>query len=91
MEELAVCVTKEFFYRGRPAILVQSEDGIRAYYNICTHDGGCCALVGRDLVCESHGARFNPVSGKALSAPAPMGTFLTKIPIRIEAGAVFID
>ncbi|MBI2483462.1 Rieske 2Fe-2S domain-containing protein [Candidatus Uhrbacteria bacterium] len=89
--ELARIPWKEFVYRGRPAILVQSEDEIRAFYNICTHDGGCCALIGRDLVCESHGARFNPVSGKALSAPAPMGTFLTKISVRIEMGAVFVD
>ena len=91
VSELQQSGPKQFIYHDRPAIVLQSEDGIRAFYNICTHDGGCCALVGRDLVCESHGARFNPVSGKALSMPAPLDSKLTPIPIRVEGDAVYVD
>ena len=83
--------TKEFTYRDRPAILVASERGIRAYYNICTHEGGTCELIGRDLQCCVHGARFNPATGKALSIPAPLDSKLTPIPIRIEGDAVYVD
>jgi nitrite reductase/ring-hydroxylating ferredoxin subunit len=91
LTELAVVGSKSFTHRGRPAIVVQTEQGIRAFYNICTHDGGCCTLVGRDLQCELHGARFNPVSGKALSMPAPLDSRLTPIPIRLQDDAVYAD
>lgn len=91
LAELQQLGSKRFKYQGWPAIAVHTGEGIRAYANICTHAGGCCELIGRDLVCELHGARFNSVSGKALSAPAPLSSSLTPIPIRVDGDAVYVD
>lgn len=91
LHELPAGTTKSFVHRDRPAILIHDADGIRAFYNICTHDGGTCELVGRDLQCCVHGARFNPRTGKALSHPAPLDTKLTPIPVRIDGDAVLVD
>ena len=89
--ELPEGTTKSFTYRGRPAILIHDADGIRAFYNICTHDGGTCELVGRDLQCCVHGARFNPRTGKALSHPAPLDSRLTPIRVHIEGETISVE
>lgn len=89
--ELSEGTTTSFTYRGRPAILIHDADGIHAYYNICTHDGGELELVGRDLQCCQHGARFNPRTGKALCAPAPLDSKLTPIPIQITGDVITVE
>lgn len=91
VRELPEGTTKAFTYRGRPAILIHDADGIRAFENICTHVGGTCELVGRDLQCCLHGARFNPKTGKALSSPAPLDSKLTPIPIYIVGGVISVE
>lgn len=91
VRELPKGTTKAFTYREHPAILIHDEDGIRAFYNICTHEGGECELIGRDLQCCLHGARFNPRTGKALSEPAPLDSKLTPIPIHIEGERISVE
>jgi len=92
IDTLPVGRTTQFFYRERPAILVHDEDGIHAFVNICTHEGGELELVGRDLTCCLHGARFNPRTGKALCGPAPLDSRLTAIPVRVDAdGTITVD
>lgn len=83
--------TKSFLHAETPAILVHDEDGFHAYVNVCTHEGGELALIGRDLQCCLHGARFNPRTGKALCGPAPLDQRLTAIPLRIIDAVIYVD
>ena len=90
--ELQQSGVKEFVHQNRPALVVLTERGVRAFYNACTHDGASvCALVGRDLQCCLHGARFNPATGKALCRPAPLDSKLTAIPIHMDGDTVCVD
>jgi 3-phenylpropionate/trans-cinnamate dioxygenase ferredoxin subunit len=72
------------------AVAVFNLDG--GYYAIedtCTHDGGELAsgeLVGEEIVCPRHGARFNIKSG-AVTAP-PAYSAVATFPVRVAAGWV---
>jgi len=57
--------------------------------DVCTHDGGPLAegiIVGEEIECPRHGARFNIKSGAVLCLPAtaPVNTY----PVRIEDGEI---
>jgi len=72
------------------AVAVFNIDG--KYYAIedmCTHDGGDLTsgcLIGDQIVCPRHGARFSVRTGEALTAPAyePTAVF----PVRVANGEV---
>ena len=60
-----------------------------AIEDVCTHDyetltGGC--IEGAEIICPRHGARFNIITGEALTPPAyePVAT----LPVRVENGMV---
>jgi 3-phenylpropionate/trans-cinnamate dioxygenase ferredoxin subunit len=71
-------------------IVVFNLDG--EYYaieDVCTHDGGQLTggrILGDEIECPRHGARFCIRNGEALSAPAyePTSTF----PVRVEGGEI---
>lgn len=69
---------------------VQGE--ILAIANVCTHDNGPLAtgfLLGDEIECPRHGARFGVRDGsvRALPAIAPLPTFK----VRIEGDDVLVD
>lgn len=69
---------------------VQGE--ILAIANVCTHDGGPLAtgyLLGDEIECPRHGARFSVRDGsvRALPAVAPLPTFKVKV----QDGEVWVD
>lgn len=69
---------------------VQGE--ILAIANVCTHDGGPLAtgyLLGDEIECPRHGARFSVRDGsvRALPAVAPLPTFTVKV----QDGEVWVD
>jgi len=69
---------------------VQGE--ILAIANVCTHDNGPLAigyLLGDEIECPRHGARFSVRDGsvKSLPAVAPLPTFTVKV----EGGDVLVD
>lgn len=46
----------------RPYVLIKLEDGLKAYYNICSHHGTCVARGSgnaKKLVCPYHGWEYN--------------------------------
>jgi 3-phenylpropionate/trans-cinnamate dioxygenase ferredoxin subunit len=56
---------------------------------VCTHDGGELAggcVIGDEIECMRHGARFNIKTGAVTNPPAYEPT--AKFPIRIENGVV---
>ena len=65
------------------------NEGLFAIEDVCTHDGGELAsgeLVGREIICPRHGARFDLQTGAVTAPPAyePVAT----LPIRVEEGWV---
>ncbi len=79
-------------------LLVDSEDQIRAYYNICAHipvplDAGgnkFLSLDGRHLLCHTHGALFRRADGFCVAGPCE-GESLTPAPITIEDQQIYLD
>jgi 3-phenylpropionate/trans-cinnamate dioxygenase ferredoxin component len=68
----------------RMIMLVHSAGEYFAIEDICTHDGAELtggAILGAEVVCPRHGARFCLRTGEALSPPAyePVRVFKTKL------------
>jgi 3-phenylpropionate/trans-cinnamate dioxygenase ferredoxin subunit len=58
---------------GRAIAVFNVDGGIHAIDDVCTHDGGPLAegeLIGCEIQCPRHGARFDVRTGRPLSMPA---------------------
>jgi nitrite reductase/ring-hydroxylating ferredoxin subunit len=81
----------------REAVLVDTDDEIRAWFNYCQHwrdvnlDTGDGAVI-RDgeLVCKRHGATFECDSGECTFGPCE-GAVLDELAVRRADGGVFVD
>ena len=89
LAELKQAGAAQFQHNGKDSILIYINGQIRAYENICTHKGGPTAADNGKLVCQWHGATFDPLTGKALTRPAPEGSGLTAIKIIEKNGKLF--
>jgi 3-phenylpropionate/trans-cinnamate dioxygenase ferredoxin subunit len=59
--------------------------------DVCSHDDGPVAegeLVGTEIECPRHGARFDVRTGKVLSFPAIVD--IPSYPVRVEDGSVLV-
>jgi 3-phenylpropionate/trans-cinnamate dioxygenase ferredoxin subunit len=59
--------------------------------DVCTHDGGPLGegpLVGLTLACPRHGAKFDIVTGKALTMPATEDTVTHEV--KVEGDGVYV-
>jgi len=59
--------------------------------DVCSHDDGPVAegeLVGTEIECPRHGARFDVRTGKVLSLPAIVD--IPSYPVRVEDGSVLV-
>lgn len=76
---------------GDTAIAVFNIDGeLYAIEDVCTHDGGELVggpIVGYEVECLRHGARFDVRTGAALCAPAYEP--VAKFPVKREHGGVW--
>lgn len=78
---------------GRRLALCNTGDGaFHAIDDVCTHDGGPLdqgVLDGNKIECPRHGARFDVVTGRALTLPAvrPVKTY----PTRVTDGVVEVE
>ena len=58
---------------SKPAVVVNTAAGVKAYSAICTHLG--CIVAWDDtaslIVCPCHDGRFNPATGAVVSGPPP--------------------
>jgi cytochrome b6-f complex iron-sulfur subunit len=74
-----------------PAIVVNTEQGLRAYSAICTHLG--CVVAWNDLIgaiqCPCHDGRFNPASGAVISGPPPAP--LPPLNVSVEGDQIFLS
>ncbi len=78
---------------SRRIALCHTEDG--AYYavgDMCTHDGGPMGegdVIGCEIECPRHGARFDVRTGAVTALPAvfPIATY----PVTVENGEIRVD
>lgn len=73
-------------------ILFQVGDDYHAIDDVCTHDGGTLSdgeLVGCEIECPRHGAKFDICSGKALTMPATQDTVAHKV--KLEGDDVMVQ
>jgi nitrite reductase/ring-hydroxylating ferredoxin subunit len=83
---------------NRRLVLFRTPIGIRAYLNVCPHQGRSLDfapgefLLGErgELICPHHGACFELAEGTCLSGPC-QGDHLTAVPVRVEDGMVYLD
>ena len=77
---------------GYEAILLVRVDGrFYALEEFCGHEGGALhsgVLLGQQVVCPLHGARFDVTTGRQLLGPSMTGQ--VRYPVRIEGGDVLV-
>jgi nitrite reductase/ring-hydroxylating ferredoxin subunit len=82
---------------GEPteAFLVNVDGALHAWVNRCRHveitmdwvEGRFLDESGRYVVCATHGALYEPDTGKCVSGP-PFGRFLIRVPLRVDGDQV---
>lgn len=76
---------------SKPAIVVNTDSGVKAYSAICTHLG--CVVAWNDLssqiVCPCHGGIFNPSNGSVVAGPPPTG--LPPLTASVEGNQIFLS
>ena len=76
---------------GEPLVIFNIAGTLYAIGDTCTHDDGPLGdgeLVGFQIICPRHGARFDVRSGKALTLPAVIDT--PSYPVRVKDGQIEI-
>jgi 3-phenylpropionate/trans-cinnamate dioxygenase ferredoxin subunit len=71
--DIAPGAVRVFVVDGRGVAVANVDGQFYAFADVCTHDGGPLAegeLDGCVIECPRHGARFDVVTGQALSMPA---------------------
>ncbi|MER3415496.1 MAG: biphenyl 2,3-dioxygenase [Gemmataceae bacterium] len=92
IEEVPEGQARVFSVEGQEIVLCKVDGKIYALANVCTHDGGPLGegkLIGCEIECPRHGARFDVRTGAVTRMPAayPVQTY----PVRIEDGAVMVQ
>ena len=75
---------------SKPAIVVNTAGGVKAFSAICTHLG-CIVLwdeTAGNIVCPCHDGRFNPATGAVMSGPPPAP--LPALTAVVEGNEIFI-
>ena len=83
---------RAFQVAGTGILLCRVEGRIYAIEDVCTHDDGPLGegeLVGYEIECPRHGARFDVRTGAVCRMPAvaPVSAF----PLRVEEGHVLVE
>lgn len=76
---------------SQPVVIFNIAGTLYAIGDTCTHDDGPLGdgeLVGFQIICPRHGARFDVRSGKALTLPAVIDT--PSYPVRVKDGQIEI-
>jgi nitrite reductase/ring-hydroxylating ferredoxin subunit len=78
--------------------LINFRGQLHAYVNRCRHipipmdwvDNQFFEEGGRYLMCQTHGALYEPASGECLAGPAgACGKYLFRVPLDVERGMVY--
>jgi 3-phenylpropionate/trans-cinnamate dioxygenase ferredoxin subunit len=91
VEDLPVGSVKVVEAAGRQIALCNYDGTIYAIDDVCTHDGGSLdqgELVGAEIECPRHGARFDVTTGRATRLPAVRPVRSYKVEIKDGSIAV---
>jgi len=75
---------------GTQVAVFNLGDDYYAIEDVCTHDGSeisCGIIMGEEIICSRHGARFCIKTGKVTAPPAYED--IEVFPIKIENDAIF--
>lgn len=81
-------------FGGKTCLIIKDENGMRGFLNVCPHTGGPSVPLENEagervLRCQNHGAEFDIISGKTLKGPAPEGSSLRTVELRVEDGVIY--
>ncbi len=90
LDELPVGKSKTVKYGRYPALVINTDEGLRAYSAVCTH---FACLVKWDeerqeIMCPCHEAFFSPYDGSVISGPPPRP--LTRFSVTVESGIIYV-
>ena len=73
-----------------PVMVVNTEQGVKAYSAVCTHLGCIVAYdaAARQIACPCHDGRFNPANGQVMSGPPPSP--LPTVPVTVEGDHIYL-
>jgi cytochrome b6-f complex iron-sulfur subunit len=77
---------------GKPVIVLNSPQGMKAFSAVCTHLGcivGYDASLSPDIVSPCHNGHFNAINGTVISGPPP--TPLKAYPVAIEKNQIYVQ
>ncbi len=75
----------------RLAIVFNVGDNFYCIDDVCTHDGGPLSdgeLIGCEIKCPRHGAKFDITTGRALTMPATEDTICHEV--KLDGGSVYV-
>ena len=91
VDEVAPGEVRQYQVEDRPVALCNVNGEFHAFEDICTHQFVHLSegeLVGRELKCPLHGAKFDVTTGQALSLPAVKA--VPKHEVKVEDGNVYV-
>jgi nitrite reductase/ring-hydroxylating ferredoxin subunit len=80
-EELPAGASKTIRYGRYPALVIHTEEGLRAYSAVCTHFA-CLVKWNAELgqiVCPCHDGYFDALDGHVISGPPPSPLTVFKV------------
>jgi toluene monooxygenase system ferredoxin subunit len=90
-DDLWIGEMKGVIVDGVPVLLVNLEDGVRAYEDACRHKGVRLSggrLSGTKLVCSVHAWEYDAASGRGLN---PSHVCLPEFPVRVVGNEIQVD
>ena len=86
----------DYFGEPTPAFVVRKDGKAHGYLNRCSHvameldwqEGVFFDSAGHDLLCSTHGAAYDPASGRCLGGPCN-GSPLVKLRIEERGGMIY--
>lgn len=75
---------------SKPVIVVNTDQGVKAYSAICTHLGCIVAYDDQNgaITCPCHGGKFNPQTGAVMGGPPP--TPLAPVSVAVEGDTIYL-
>lgn len=82
---------------SREGFLLWFDGAVLAFENVCRHipisldygDGRFMSADGRHIVCQTHGATYEPLTGVCVAGPCP-GAKLRKLNITLRDGVIYL-
>jgi len=77
---------------SKPTIVLNTEQGVKAYSAICTHLGCIVTFDGANgtIACPCHDGRFSPTTGAVVSGPPPAPLPVVEVSVDEETGEIFL-